>query len=306
MSSLIPSPRTIRGSTALAGVLGDPVRHSLSPVMQNAALAALDLDWVFLALPVPAEGLATVVQALEAMGCRGLNVTIPHKQAVAALCHELSPLAERVGAVNTLVPHPQGGWFGTNTDVEGFCAPLRQDGTDWSGRRAVVLGSGGSARAVVAALVELGFADIQLAGRRADVLEAFRRDCAAWAPQLRPLLWAGESDGLVTALAAADLVVNTTPVGMASSTDPAAAMACPLSEAELEALSASCWVYDVIYTPRPTTLLRLSAQRGCRSVNGLEMLVQQGAAALRLWSGRTEVPVDRMREAALQALEGRA
>jgi shikimate dehydrogenase len=304
MSSAPPASRPIRGSTSLVGVLGDPVRHSLSPVMQNAALAALDLDWVYLALPVAADQLAVVVQALEAMGCRGLNVTIPHKQAVAPLCRELSPLAERVGAVNTLVPHPQGGWFGTNTDVEGFCAPLRQDGTDWSGRRAVVLGSGGSARAVVASLVELGFAEIRLAGRRPDALEAFRRDCAAWAPQLRPLVWSAEEDGLVTALAAADLVVNTTPLGMASASDPDAASRCPLGERELDALPPSCWVYDVIYTPRPTELLRRAAQRGCRSLDGLEMLVQQGAAALRLWSDRAEVPVGRMREAALAALEG--
>lgn len=306
MSSATPSSRLIRGTTALVGVLGDPVRHSLSPVMQNAALAALDLDWVFLALPVPAERLATVVQALEAMGCCGLNVTIPHKQAVAALCRELSPLAGRVGAVNTLVPHPQGGWFGTNTDVEGFCAPLRQGGGDLRGRRAVVLGNGGSARAVVAALVELGFADIQLAGRRAAALEAFRQDCAAWAPQLRPLLWSAEADGLAAALAGADLVVNTTPVGMASASDPTAAAACPLSERELQALPAGCWVYDLIYTPRPTELLRRAAQRGCRSLDGLEMLVQQGAAALRLWSGRAEVPVERMRDAALEALAGEA
>ena len=238
------------------------------------------------------------------MGCRGLNVTIPHKQAVAPLCRELAPLARRVGAVNTLVPLPEGGWFGTNTDVEGFCAPLRQDGTDWRGRRAVVLGSGGSARAVVAALVELGFADIQLLGRRAAALEAFRQDCAAWAPQLRPLHWTEGAGRL--ALAGADLVVNTTPLGMASAHDPGAAGACPLSERDMEALPADCWVYDVIYTPRPTELLRRAALRGCRSLDGLEMLVQQGAAALRLWSGLAEVPIDRMREAALGALEGRA
>ena len=304
MSSAPPASRPIRGSTSFAGVLGDPVRHSLSPVMHNAALAALDLDWVYLALPVAADRLAVVVQALEAMGCRGLNVTIPHKQAVAPLCRELSPLAERVGAVNTLVPHPQGGWFGTNTDVEGFCAPLRQDGTDWSGRRAVVLGSGGSARAVVASLVELGFADILLAGRRPDALEAFRQGCGAWAPQLRPLVWTARAVGLAAELATADLVVNTTPIGMASASDPDAASRCPLSESECDALPSSCWVYDVIYTPRPTELLRRSSQRGCRSLDGLEMLVQQGAAALRLWSGRAEVPVGGMREAALAALEG--
>jgi shikimate dehydrogenase len=105
------------GSTALVGVLGDPVRHSLSPAMHNAALAALGLDWVYLALPVAAADLSSVVPALEALDCRGLNVTIPHKQAVAVLAAELSPLAQRLGAVNTLVRRPGGGWLGTNTDV---------------------------------------------------------------------------------------------------------------------------------------------------------------------------------------------
>ena len=149
------------GSTALVGVLGDPVRHSLSPAMHNAALAALGLDWVYLALPVAAADLTTVVAALEAMDCRGLNVTIPHKQAVADLASELSPLARRLGAVNTLVRRPQGGWLGTNTDMEGFLAPLGEG--DWQGRRAVVLGCGGSALAVLAGLEQLGFGSITVA-----------------------------------------------------------------------------------------------------------------------------------------------
>nr|WP_254896426.1 shikimate dehydrogenase [Synechococcus sp. HK05] len=293
---------SIRGTTALVGVLGDPVHHSLSPVMQNAALQALGLDWVFLALPAPAGELAAVVRGLEAMGCRGLNVTIPHKQAVAALCRELSPLAERLGAVNALVPLPGGGWHGTNTDVEGFCAPLRREGTDWSGKRAVVLGCGGSARAVVAGLVELGFGSIQLAGRRPEALNAFLNDCRAWAPQLQALSWSSESGSLTGALAEADLVVNTTPVGMASASNPAAAEACPLNASELSALQSGASVYDIIYTPRPTQLLQRAANRGCRSLDGLEMLVEQGAAALRLWSGLPEVPVAVMRQALLEHL----
>ncbi|MBM5820165.1 MAG: shikimate dehydrogenase [Cyanobacteria bacterium K_DeepCast_150m_m2_101] len=295
----IPS---IRGTTALVGLLGDPVHHSLSPVMQNAALQAMGLDWVFLALPTPAEELATVVRALEAMGCRGLNVTIPHKQAVAALCRELSPLAERLGAVNALVPLPGGGWHGTNTDVEGFCAPLRREGTTWSGKRAVVLGCGGSARAVVAGLVDLGFGSIQLAGRRPEALNAFLNDGQAWAPQLQALPWGSDGADLGEALAEADLVVNTTPVGMASASNPAAAEACPLSEPELSALQPSSCVYDIIYTPRPTQLLQRAAARGCHSLDGLEMLVEQGAAALRLWSGRSDVPVAVMRQALLEQL----
>lgn len=304
----------ISARTALVGVLGDPVRHSLSPAMHNAALAALGLDWVYLALPAPAAQLEAVVAGLAAVGCRGLNVTLPHKQAVAPLCRQLTPLAERLGAVNTLVPLAGGGWLGTNTDVEGFLAPLRaaedtaaEDGAaadraTWAGRRAVVLGCGGSARAVVAGLVELGLAEIAVAARRPEPLAAFAASCAAWAPQLRPLAWE-QLDG---ALPAADLVVNTTPVGMASASATAGeaggAGASPLSPGQLAGLQAGSTVYDLIYTPRPTPLLQAAAARGCRSIDGLEMLVQQGAAALRLWTEQAEVPVAAMRTAALAAL----
>jgi shikimate dehydrogenase len=279
--------------------------------MQNAALCEMGLNWVFLALPAPAEQLATVVQGLEAMGCRGLNVTIPHKHSVAALTRELSPLAQRLGAVNVLVPMDGGGWFGTNTDVEGFIAPLR--GTTAPGQRAVVLGCGGSARAVVAGLVELGFGAISVAARRPEALAAFAQSCGPWAPQLTPLAWsdlgsATDQDLAQTALAQADLVVNTTPIGMASAKDlagaidPAALKACPLDPAQLDQLRPGATVYDLIYTPRPTQLLRQAARRGCPTQDGLEMLVQQGAAALRLWSGLETVPTDAMRTAVETAL----
>ena len=295
-------PQPISGSTALAGVLGDPVRHSLSPAMHNAALAELGLNWVYLAMPTSADQLAAVVQGLEAIDCRGLNVTLPHKQAVAGLCHSLSPLAERVGAVNTLVRHPQGGWLGENTDVEGFLAPLLSTEQNWQGRRAVVLGCGGSARAVVAALVELGCSSIAMAGRSANRLRALLTTCHSWAPQLRALEWAEDCRALAEALALADLVVNTTPVGMAAAGNQDAAQQCPLSPGELEALRPSATVYDLIYTPRPTALLLTATSLGCRSLDGLEMLVQQGAASLRRWSGLKQMPVAAMRRAALAQL----
>jgi shikimate dehydrogenase len=295
--------RPISGHTALAGVLGDPVRHSLSPAMHNAALAELGLDWVYLALPVATEQLETVVRGLDAVACRGLNITLPHKQAVAQLCRSLSPLAERVGAVNTLVRHPQGGWLGDNTDVEGFLAPLRASDSPWQHKRAVVLGCGGSARAVVAGLVELGCGAIQVAGRNAISLEALLGPCRGWAPQLQGLSWPATGPELAHALAQADLVVHTTPVGMASASDPAAARRYPLTAAELEALRPGSIVYDLIYTPRPTALLQAASARGCQSLDGLEMLVQQGAASLRQWTGLDAVPVAAMRAAALAQLE---
>ena len=314
----------ITGATALVGVLGNPVRHSLSPAMHNAALAELGLNWVYLALPAPPERLEQVLDGLEAIGCRGLNVTIPHKQAVVSLVAELSPLARRLGAVNTLVPRAEGGWLGTNTDVEGFLAPLRSGAFGpWTGKRALVLGCGGSALAVVAGLVELGLDAIQVAGRQAAALEAFLATCAGWseATQLEGLAWGGppgsgpegpaaalvSSPGpgvssLAEALAGADLVVNSTPVGMASATDPAAAQRCPLGALELAALQPHTLVYDLIYTPRPSQLLRQAAARGCPSLDGLEMLVHQGAAALGHWSGLSAIPVDAMRQAALAEL----
>ncbi|MFQ6539537.1 MULTISPECIES: shikimate dehydrogenase [Aphanothece] len=291
---------SISAHTALVGVLGDPVRHSLSPAMHNAALQELGLDWVYLALPAPADQLPQVVQALEAMDCRGLNVTLPHKQAVAPLCRELSPLAARVGAVNTLQRREREGWLGTNTDVEGFLAPLRSGGRDWSGCRAVVLGCGGSARAVVAGLVELGCRAILVAGRSSGSLLSFADGCRSWAPQLQVIPWTQ----LPGVLRESELVVNTTPVGMASPRDPGAAQASPLDPEALRALSPGSTVYDLIYTPRPSALLRASAAQGCRVIDGLEMLVQQGAAALRLWTGQQTVPVDAMRQAAERCLAG--
>jgi shikimate dehydrogenase len=305
MASAPPDPRPIRGSTALVGVLGDPVRHSLSPTMHNAALAELGLDWVYLALPVPAAELAGAMRALAAMGCRGLNVTLPHKQSAAALAAERSPLASRLGAVNTLVPRAEGGWWGTNTDVEGFTEPLRQaldEGESWRGRRALVLGCGGSARAVVAGLGELGLAQIRVVGRSPRTLADFLADCRDWAPTLQGLPWPEREGALAAELAATDLVVHTTPVGMATAGDADAAGRCPLAEADLEGLRAGTVVYDLIYTPRPSRLLARAAARGCRGLDGLDMLIRQGAAALRLWTGCSAVPVEAMRRAALAQL----
>ncbi|MGA0069007.1 MAG: SpoIIE family protein phosphatase, partial [Miltoncostaeaceae bacterium] len=152
-------------------------------------------------------------------------------------------------------------WLGDNTDVTGFLAPLQASGTSWQGKRAVVLGCGGSARAVVAALVELGCGSIALAGRNAAKQQALLASCRSWAPQLEALTWQPQSTqpcqstGLEGALAEARLVVNTTPVGMASASDPGAKGRCPLSPLELAALQPQTCVYDLIYTPRPTALL---------------------------------------------------
>ena len=287
----------INGDTGLVGLLGNPVRHSLSPAMHNAALQALQLNWSYLALPCTSQNLQGVLQGLRAVNCRGLNVTIPHKQDVAELCQELSPLAKRLGAVNTLIPIDSGGWHGTNTDVEGFLTPLGEE-SSWNNRHGVILGCGGSARAVAAGLQRLGLASITVIGRRPEVLDGFIADLHHNDAPLTPCLHS--SPVLPSLIEQADLVVNATPVGMAQHGD---AQAFPLGETVWSHLQGSAMLYDLVYTPRPTAWLRWGQSRGHRCIDGLDMLVQQGAASLRLWSDRNDVPVETMRRAAEAALK---
>ena len=286
----------INGDTGLVGLLGNPVRHSLSPAMHNAALQALQLNWSYLALPCASKNLKEVLQGLRAVNCRGLNVTIPHKQDVAELCQELSPLAKRLGAVNTLIPLDSGGWHGTNTDVEGFLTPLGEQ-SSWQNCHGVIIGCGGSARAIAAGLQSLRLASITVIGRRQEALDAFIADLQSNDAPLTACLQS--SPNLASLMKRADLVVNTTPVGMAQHGD---AQAFPLGEAVWSQLQGSAMLYDLVYTPRPTAWLRWGQSRGHRCIDGLEMLVQQGAASLRLWSDRNDVPVETMQRAAEAAL----
>ena len=286
----------INGDTGLVGLLGNPVRHSLSPAMHNAALQALQLNWSYLALPCASKNLKEVLQGLRAVNCRGLNVTIPHKQDVAELCQELSPLAKRLGAVNTLIPLDSGGWHGTNTDVEGFLTPLGEQ-SSWQNCHGVIIGCGGSARAIAAGLQSLRLASITVIGRRQEALDAFIADLHSNDAPLTACLQS--SPNLASLMKRADLVANTTPVGMAQHGD---AQAFPLGEAVWSQLQGSAMLYDLVYTPRPTAWLRWGQSRGHRCIDGLEMLVQQGAASLRLWSDRNDVPVETMRRAAEAAL----
>ena len=295
-SSNAGTARLIGGDTRLLAVLGDPVRHSLSPVMHNAALAALGLDARYLALPVSGDRLAEAVQGLAALGCAGFNVTIPHKERIAPLLTRLEPVARQLGAVNTVLPDGGGGWIGTNTDWEGFLAPLQQ--RPLAGRQALMLGSGGSGRAVLRAAAALGLGEVMVRGRDPGRLQALIQAATPWAPPLRPLDWNAPLDAVLPTTA---LVVNVTPLGMGSQSE-----AMPLEPADLARLPAEALVVDLIYTPRPTRLLREAAALGLSTLDGLEMLVQQGAAALRLWTGRTEVPVAVMRQAVERALNGPA
>ena len=281
----------ITGTTQLLGVIGDPVAHSLSPVMHNAALAELGADYVYVAFPVAAGGLEAAIAGFAATGVQGFSITIPHKQAILPLLATVTAEAQAVGAVNTVWRTAQG-WAGTNTDVAGFVAPLRGQQA-WAGRTAVVLGNGGAARAVVAGCVQLGCGAVQVVGRNAQKLAEFQ---ASWAAAGPPPLTVHGWEALPSLLPTADLIVNTTPIGMHTTASQS-----PLSADQLALAPAHALVYDLIYTPRPTRLLALAAERGLATLDGLEMLVQQGAIALELWLQRP-VPVATMRQALVEWL----
>jgi shikimate dehydrogenase len=277
----------ITGTTKLLGIIGDPVKHSLSPLMHNAALAEMGLDYVYVPFPVAPDQLKRAIAGFEAIHVQGFSITIPHKQAIMPLLDDISPMAQAVGAVNT-VYRTDRGWSGTNTDVVGFVAPLKAMERDWSTTSVVVLGNGGAARAVVAGCAELGCTQVQIVGRHWEKLQEFQ---ASWqeSPIQVPLSihrWEDVSQVLPTA----DLVVNTTPVGMSPQVE-----ASPLTEAEISVLSPGAIAYDLIYVPNPTRFLQLAEAHGAIALDGLEMLVQQGVAALEIWVNRP-VPVDTMRQ----------
>ncbi len=285
--------RALTGTTQLLGVIGDPVTHSLSPVIHNAALAELGADYVYVAFPVAAGELDTAIPGLAALGVQGFSITIPHKQAILPLLADITPAAQAVGAVNTVWRTSQG-WAGTNTDITGFIAPLK-DMADWSGATVLVLGNGGAARAVVAGCGQLGFSQIHVVGRNRQKLAEFQ---ASWAnsPLQLPLSVEGW-DALPALLPTADVIVNTTPIGMHPMGEQS-----PLTATHLALAPTRAVVYDLIYTPRPTQLLTLAAQRGLTTLDGLEMLVQQGAAALEIWL-QQPVPVATMRQALVDWLQ---
>jgi shikimate dehydrogenase len=283
----------ITGKTKLLGVIGAPIAHSLSPLMHNAAIAHLGLDYAYLPFLVQPGHLKVALDGFAAIGLQGFNVTIPHKQAIVPLLTEVDPIAQAIGAVNTIWQTGRG-WSGTNTDVEGFLHPLKLLEHDWSQTVAVVLGNGGAARAIVAGCAQLGCAAIHVVGRDPEKLAAF---LSSWvgsplAVKVQVHTW----DALPTLLPHAGLLVNTTPIGMSPQVERS-----PLNPPLMDCLAPHAIAYDLIYNPSPTLFLQQARDRGATTIDGLEMLVQQGAAALAIWLQQT-APVDVMRRSLQQQL----
>ncbi|GFE68322.1 shikimate dehydrogenase [Chroococcus sp. FPU101] len=275
----------ITGTTQLLGVIGDPIKHSLSPVMHNAALQEMGENYVYVPFSIKAKDLKTAIAGFETIGVKGFSVTIPHKLEIMPLLCEITKTAKLVGAVNT-VWHTETGWKGTNTDVAGFLAPLKTLSHDWSQITPIILGNGGAARAVVVGCVELGCPEIHIVGRNLQKLAEFQNSWANLSSKVNIFT----PDQLPELIPQTQLLVNTTPVGMYPKTDES-----PVELRVLEKLATGAIAYDLIYTPNPTQFLAQARQKGAIIIDGLEMLLQQGAIALEIWT-KKKPPIEIMRQ----------
>jgi len=287
--------QTMTGKTSIVGLIGWPVGHSVSPPMHNAAFDALDLDWRYVPLPVNVTSLALVERAvagLHALGLRGANVTVPHKQNVMPFVDELTPAANAIGAVNTIVVREDGSLLGDNTDARGFVADLHAHQVSLTGANALVLGAGGSARAVVYGLAEAGCTSITLHNRTLSKAIDLAAAIQPHFPSCQTQALSFPS-GVAQAAKNAQLIVNCTSMGMTPNTNT-------LPWDEAIAFKPGQTIYDLVYNPPRTRLLKKADGDGARAIGGLGMLIWQGAIAFELWTGQ-QPPVEVMEAAALAA-----
>lgn len=266
-------------------LLGDPVGHSLSPVMQNAAFRACGFDWQYELLETPHAQLGETVARLRKADCAGANVTVPHKEAVLEFIDDLSEQARKIGAVNTIV-NRDGKLLGENTDVYGLVQALREASVELSGIRAVVLGAGGAARAATFALAENGASSITVMNRTEGRARKLASDLRDFYPNLNVDV------GAIAAFATADLIVNATSVGMSPNENES-----PMRWSFPRGVAA----IDLVYRPLQTRFLREAERAGARPIGGVSMLVHQGAVAFQLWT-RRDAPVELMMNETVQAL----
>ncbi|HVC53277.1 MAG TPA: shikimate dehydrogenase [Stellaceae bacterium] len=282
---------TITGHARLAGIMGWPVEHSRSPALHNFWLAEQAIDGVYVPLAVRPEQLEQALRALPALGFRGCNLTIPHKQAALAIVDRVAPVARRIGAVNTVIVAADGSLEATNTDAFGFREHLRETAPEWQAETgpAVVLGAGGAARAVIAALAENRVDEIRLVNRTAGHAETLAHDLSGMGSRIGVLPW----DRRDAALQGAGLLVNTTSLGMSGQ---------PGLDLDLSALPRSAVVVDIVYVPLETPLLAAARRRGNRVVDGLGMLLHQGRPGFEAWFGAKAEVSPQLRTAILATL----
>jgi len=282
----------ISGKTRVCGVIGDPIEHTMSPVMHNAAFNRLGLDYRYLAFRVRKEELSKAVEGMRALNIRGLNVTIPHKVAVIPLLDKIDPLAEKIGAVNTIV-NDDGVLTGYNTDATGFLRALLEQGVDPAGKRTVVLGAGGASRAISFAIAGRG-AHLVILNRQLELdwaEELAQRISHTFKREVKALKL--DEPNLSVVLEKADILINTTSVGMTPD----------ISETPVSTglLKSGLVVFDAVYNPIKTRLLKEAEQAGAQVIGGLDMLAWQGALAFEKWIGQ-RAPLDLMKAEAIKAL----
>ena len=280
----------ISSKTSFIALIGNPVSHSLSPIIQNAALQYLGLDLIYIAIPCKDEDLELVLNSLNKINCKGLNITIPYKERVFNLCSEISPIASKLKAINTLKLNSEKEWSATNTDVEGFIYPLKT--LPLRKKQSIVLGSGGAARSVIQGLISLNFSKISVVSRNKsslnDLIKNFGNQIG-----IQGLL--NNDDSTQNLIREANLIVNTTPVGMKTASNEENTL--PYGETFWRSLTSETIVYDLIYNPAPTPLLKFSSNKGCMTIDGLQMLVAQGLKSLSFWTNGLEVPFHIMNDA---------
>ena len=282
----------ISGKTGICGIIGDPVEHSMSPLMQNAAFRRLGLDYLYVPFRVRRELLDRALEGVRALNIRGLNVTTPHKVTVMSLLDEIDPLAKRIGAVNTVV-NDDGVLSGYNTDAAGFLRALLEKGIEPKGRNVVILGAGGASRAVSLVLAERGSRILVLNRTLDRAKEVANRVSGFSRNEVRALEL--DRDNLSGALGEADILVNTTSVGMSPNTGE--------SPVASDLLKPGLVVFDIVYSPVRTKLLKEAEEAGALAVSGLDMLVWQGAIAFEKWTGLA-APSELMKEEVARAVAG--
>jgi len=277
----------------IVGLIGYPLGHSISPAMHNAAFQKLGLDFEYELFEVESEELSDAVNGMRALHIAGFNVTIPHKENIVTLLDEVTKLPRLIGAVNTVL-NQEGKLVGYNTDGPGFIDSLKEDaGFIPQNKNCVVLGSGGAGRAIAIMLAEANARSVTVA----DVLEDKAKELASYAGSLLDTKFqavAVNSAELQKAISSANLLVNSTPLGMHPKVEKS-----PLSENIV--LPSKLLVYDLVYNPSETKLLKAAKAAGCKTCGGLGMLVRQGALAFSIWTGE-EAPLDIMFAAARKAL----
>lgn len=286
----------IDATTRIVGIVGDPVAHSLSPRLHNAAFDALELNWRYMAFRVPAGALPQALRGMAALGIVGVNVTVPHKEAAASLVDELDPAAKQIGAVNTIRILDRR-LQGFNTDVAGVLDALSKDGhTDLSGRRCVVIGAGGGGRAAAFALATAGAARVAILNRTISRARGLAQAVSQAAPRCEVDASALSAETVRPAMTDAEVVVHATTTTMSAAMGGGGGRGEWL-EVLQRGLRAWMTVLDMVYTPTWTELLSAARDAGAVAVSGLSMLVYQGARSFELWTGQP-APIDVMRRAA--------